>query len=202
MALLNPFNFRKLIIVYGFVAAAFAAKMDVQIQGTLRDPFGGFGPTFLITYQIDQFPSPSVSTPAFFVAPITATLKSGSLKITESASVAYFAYFDGLSSVGIFFPASLLEFSLRFPDFEPAYAPPAANPEILETKKTVLAGVIFPFDPDPVTGSTRISVEEGVYEARLLRTPGPEVPEPATAATLAAGILGLSLLRHRFRTSR
>jgi hypothetical protein len=202
MALLNPFNFRKLIIVYGFVAAAFAAKMDVQIQGTLRDPFGGFGPTFLITYQIDQFPSPSVSAPDFFIAPITATLESGSLKITESAAVGYFAYDSGYSGVDIWFPASFLGFILQFPDFEPAYAPPAANPKILETKKTGLGGVFLSVDPNPVTGSRRISVEEGVYEARLLRTPGPEVPEPATAATLAAGILGLSLLRHRFRTSR
>lgn len=96
-------SFRKLIIVYGFMAAAFAAKLDVRIQGVLEEPYGGFGPTFLITYQIDQFPSPS-SVPELggFSVPITATLKSGSLNTTESTDISYYSLASGKSGLDIF----------------------------------------------------------------------------------------------------
>lgn len=193
----SRFDLKKLVIASSFMVGVFSATLDVRLQGDVEGPFGSLGSTFLITYQIDQFPSPAYWGSGFSAMNVSATLQSGSTNTTEIAEAGYFAYGDGYSGIDVRFLGLDLQFILVFPLFESAYLPPDSAPKILATKKHPLLGAVYSLSGGSAVAASVLS--NGLYEARLTGGGGPEVPEPATAATLAAGILGLSLLRLRSR---
>lgn len=128
------FDLKKLVIASSFMVGAFSATLDVRLQGDVEDPFGSLGSTFLITYQIDQFPSPAYWGDGFSVTNVSATLQSGSTNATEIAEAGYFAYSDGYSGIDVRFLGLSLQFILVFQPFESAYLPPDSAPKILATK--------------------------------------------------------------------
>lgn len=156
---------KRLIVLYGFMAGAFGATLDVRLQGIIDSPSGDLGPTFLITFQIDQFPSPVTSrNDEYFTTDVLATLVSGSKKWTVPAIAGYYGDdfpFPGISILIIVESGLALEFLLDIPSFiDSGFIPPPSGPEVLALKKTGLSGSVFSLRP---TLSKLSPLSNGLY---------------------------------------
>jgi hypothetical protein len=184
---------------------AFSGTVSVRMGGNIALPTNGdtppepilsLGPTFLITYDINELPTPAFSGSGFTSINVMATLESGTTKYTKAAQAAYFAYDSGYTGIDVRFWDTSLQFILVFFAFDSAFAPPEASPKILVTNKTGLSGSV-----STLSGPFMIlPVSEGFYEAT--RAGGPEIPEPGTMALLAGGVVALAVFRRRFGQSR
>jgi hypothetical protein len=208
--------FMKTLSLFSLCAGlASSATLSVRFEGDWQLIWGSGEPPsrdwthFLITFNIDEFPTPSDCYPGCYevedgtpefarytTIPVTATVvKTGGWKgekteYTGPAFAMYFVDHTFGSGFQIEFVGNFNSYIMLFEPFELGYEPPQASPKILAMKTSPfqsgwIGGVCCPADP----------FFEPFYQAIL-------IPEPGTMATLAAGIVGLGLFRRRLGRSR